>query len=217
MANNDLSIWNADDSGALYSKVLKGYAFPFQSTNSPCSFLKVRQLYHKATSVFTIRLWATRDQGTESHSSLHYQDLVILGSPLDSYLFVKCPGNWCCHNKRQDLREKQRKTFLSLCDRDSATWSLFFFPPPRRRSRLSINPLRDPVSSTHHCTVRTPLPDLSSNPLSWAQKVSHTGRPNWNKETLCFFQMLILSLPLNQEHWGQGSCLSHLLSLLLSQ
>lgn len=98
VANNDLSTWNADDRGALYSKIPLGYAFPFQSTNSPCSFLKVRQLYHKATSVFTIRLWATRDQGTESHSSLHYQDLAILGSPPDNYLFVKCPGNWCCHN-----------------------------------------------------------------------------------------------------------------------
>lgn len=161
-------------------------------------------------------LWATRDQGTESHSSLHYQDLAILRSLLDSYLFVKRPGNWCCHNEREDPVGEERKTFLSLCDRDPSTWLLFLSPPPGRRRGLSINPLRDSVSSTHHCTVRTLLPDMSSNPLSWAQEVSHTGRGNWNKETVCLFQMLVLSFPLNQEHWGQGFRMCHLLSLLLA-
>lgn len=69
--------------------------------------------------------------------------------------------------------ENREKLFLSLCDRDPSTWLLFLSPHPRRRSGFSINPLRDPVSSSNllHCKDTSPrAPDQ----VHWTEHKSVT-------------------------------------------
>lgn len=70
---------------------------------------------------------------------------------------------------RETAPGKNRKTSLYPCDRDPSTWLLLLSPPAKRRSGLFLNPLRDPVSSSYLCTVKT-------SPSGSAQEVSHNGR-----------------------------------------
>lgn len=168
-------------------------------------------------SVFSTKQCATGDQGTESLSSLHHEDLAIPVSVLDSYLFAKFPGNQCCHNQRDGPVGEQRKTFLSLCDRDPSTWLLFLSPHPRRRSGFSINPLRDPVSSSYLlcCKDTSPRPLIKSTEVSTGQSHQESDVYATGTETSVSFRHA-LSRPVNREQGRQASCLIHLLSLLLA-